>query len=480
MGERRENPELDAAKRDLSYLLSVLSISSTKTSEMHAVCPGCGRKCLQFGPDKSRAGEWYWHCNSGCGSDKYGDVVSALMMTRGMDYKAAFAQIRTDFAGRVGRPSQPFQRPSTIERGNANSHGYTSGVVGALYGMGNPGVVAEPRKPDPVIDKERAEAYIAKQHEYLMENFGIVEKYKRGLSRAVCEKYRIGFTEFGKVQFAPWQKPMEIPAAWILPITNEFGELKGVKAHFEERPHWGGRQCPKTLWLPFGTFPAYSKVKDSEGREIETKPVHMYDTMWPHPATLTPQVVSDFSLEASFYIERIPPHLKPEWNDIYEAQKYKVADEQSTVVEELEGPSLHTAMLRAFAEMKTKITDAVIAIEDEKDKKNSQITEEWADYDFITTGELKALACESSGLMASAGTAGEGRIPRADLLLLFAGRKVCLLADDDPPRRLMDPKEPEVVKKVTCTGRDWVLKMAGALSTHGTTHIVAKYGGQKG
>ncbi len=311
-----------------------------------------------------------------------------------------------------------------------------------------------------------------------MDHFDLVTKWGRGLSRDVCEKYRIGFIEFGKTQFAPWQKAMEIPAAWVLPITNEDNVLKGVKTHFEERPYWGGKECPKNLWLPFGTVPAYKQEPMPDGKICEIKPVHSYYTMWPHPATVRQHILDDFSLDASFWIARIPENMKPEWNMLVEAFKYKIADEQSKSADDLDGPAIWDANLRAFDEMKQKLFKVILKKTNESDEVSgkSRSVDDWSDYIFICPGELKALACESAGMMATAITGGEAWMPGPDFLSKFARKKVVLFADADTPKINENKKTGD--KKLLCSGRDWVQKWSYALAMHGASHVVAKYGGQ--
>lgn len=488
MPEKQPSPEVDAAKRDLSYFLSILGVNSDRSSNPNAPCIGCGDKtCLQYGPDKTRQGEWYWHCYKGCGN---GDVIEAMVKLRGMSYKDAFARIRTDFADRVSKPSAHTQyhsnRATQHQRQGINPSGYVAGVVPALERLGNAGQLPAPprlERQECVIDLDRADRYVNDAHEYLLSNPDLLTKWERGISLETCIRHRVGFIEFGKIQYAPWQKPMDIPAAWVLPITDEEGNLRAVKLHFEERPNWGSRECPKLMWLPFGTVPAYDNTKRTEdGKTIETKPVHSYLTMWPHPDTLQPQVNSDFTTDASFWIQRIPDSLRPDWDMLVDAQRYKVAYERECVVEDLSEVDIWDAQLRAFEEMKKKIFAAVLKTEDvdaQYDPKKTKRETDWSSYVFICPGELKALACESAGLMATAGTGGESVIPGPSILSRFSGKKICLFGDLDPPKRILD-KSTHETRKVFCTGREWVGKWISALEPHRVTSIVTKWGGQKG
>lgn len=484
------NPAVAAAKRDLPYLLSVLGISSNRTAEPHAPCPFCGgTKCLHYGPDKKFMGEWYWHCEKGCGG---GNVISAIRKANGWtgddDWKQAYDKIEKDFAHvPKDSPHDRYHKQQAAERnghsnGTAHSnginpHGYMNGVVPALRSFGQLPAPAATKKPEPVLDLEKAEAFVEEHHKYLMENFDSLRKYERGISKDVCEKYRIGFAKFGQVTFPQFpDKPMSLPAAWILPVTDSLKKLRGVKAHFEERPY---PNCPKLLWMPFGTVPVYKKVKDDNGKIIEYKPVHAYATMWPHPDTLHPKISAEFSLDPSYWIERVPVSLRPEWNILLESQQLKYAWENGKTTEQLEGSELWEVQLRAFEEMKQKIFKAVMKVENSLatvDKNHKQRVD-WRDYTFIAPGELKALAAESSGFMATASTEGEGTIPGPEFLCKFARQKICLFGDEDPPHRTL--KKTGEINKVFCTGKQWADKWTTALQPYGVHHIAVKYGGQR-
>lgn len=473
------NPYVLAARRDLPYLLNILNVSSSKTREMHAPCPICGDKtCLQFGPDKKITGDWYWHCNRGCGG---GDVVAALCKLHygGPEgWRQAYDHLKRDFGGRVSQSPHERQKNALVNR-----HGYVNGVVPTLQGiaaLSGSGPVPRIDRVDPILDMERAEKFIAEHHNYLMDHFDLVTKWGRGLSKEVCEKYRIGFIEFGSVQFQPWKRKMDIPAAWVLPITDADGVLKAVKVHFEERPAaWQG--CPKLLWMPFGTSPAYDEKTDS-------KPIHAYTTMWPHPDTLTPQIDSDFSLEASYWIERMPEELNPEWYTALESHKLKFAWEKGKTTEDLNPGELWDVMQLAFNDIKQKIFKAVLKKQNKKSGENSQtivtngkisVEVDWSQYIFICPGELKALACESAGMMATAGTQGEGWIPGAEYISKLAGQKICLLGDEDPAKRNVSKKDQQILK-IHCPGKDWIGKWSEALASHGASRVMVKYGGQRG
>lgn len=484
MGDSRKvaDPTVIAAKKDLGYLLGVLGIQSQKTSETHATCPLCGSDCMQFGPDKKKLGEWYWHCNKGCGG---GDLIDAMTRAGRYTYADAFSKIRKDFSGRISaseRDEYSRSRSSSYSgsrngnSGGINPHGYTTGVVSSLERLAGSGsgllaLPKPPEKPEPVLDIARANEFVDQQHAYLMDNFDLVTKWKRGLSQEVCKKYKIGFIEFGSEKWAPWKNPLTIPAAWVLPVTNSDKELKGVKIHFEERPH---PNCPKLLWMPFGTVPAYQQG-DKEKGIPEIKPAHAYVTMWPHPDTLTQGISDEFSLDAAYWIQRIPPSLRDEWESIVMVQGQKYAYERSTVVEELDSPALWEIQLAAFGEMKQKIFKSVYPLVNKNGQ--NKATEDWTEYIFICPGELKALACESAGLMATATTGGEGSLPHPSILSRLAGKKICVFGDEDGMKRSINKKDGSVIK-IFSTGKEWVEKWTRALEDYGCSSIVCKYGGR--
>src|SRR6185295_3977179 len=114
-----------------------------------------------------------------------------------------------------------------------------------------------------------------------------------------------------------------------------------------------------------------------------------------------------------FWIQRIPEHLRYEWNSVVEAQGHKLAYELSTVIEDLDSPQLWIVQLRAFDELKNKIIKAVCKEMDADAKRDDDSRHEvdWSQYIFLHPGELKALACESAGYMATAPTSGESQMP---------------------------------------------------------------------
>ncbi len=462
-----------AAKRDLGYFKSILGLNSDRPAATGQPCAICGSSdALEYGPDQKRLGQFFFKCYS-CGAG--GDVVSAINAMLKTGWADAFKKIKSDWAGRAVPQSAHDEYHEQNLRALANGH------AGKQQNLLPPPAVSKNHgidKPEPVLDMERAEDVVRTNHDYLMHNLHLIQKWERGISQAVIEKYRIGFMEWGKVQFYPWGKKMDIPAAWVLPITDADGILKGVKLHFEERPHWGSKECPKALWYPLGTQPP-PRQETVNGKNVNYGSNHAYYGMWPHPDTLQQPMGDDFSLDASYYIERMPAQFRDEWQMLCEAMKYKVADEQSKTVDALESYEIADAQMRAFDEIKSKVLKAVVKTENERASGSHKDQSDWSQYTYVCPGELKALSGESMGLMCTAPTGGESWMPGSKILSRLAGQKVCLIGDDDAPRRNLDKADPTVVKSIKCPGREWVNKWTQALYAHGSPQVLVKYGGRQ-
>ncbi len=451
-----------AAKCSLDYLKTVLKIASDKPQATEQPCILCGSSdALEFGPDRFRNGQYFFKCYS---CTVTGDVIKAIKVSTGWEWKDVFKKVRDDFKGRVSESDHDaYHKKQAAERN------------GTQLALPPPAEIRQ-EKPDPVLDMERAEKVITDAHEYLLHDYdNISKKWQRGISEGVAKKYRLGFLEHESIQFYPWSKPMSIPAAWVIPVTDAEGVLKGVKLHFEERPMWGDKECPKLLWYPLGTLPEYKREKENGNWVVKSKPIHAYFSMWPHPETLRQTIHSDFSLDPEYWIQRIPDVIRGEWNDAVEAQKVMLGYELGKADNELEGTELWTAQLRAFDEMKQKIFKLVLKKVDVIEKKKKS---EWDSTIFICPGELKALSVESAGLMATAPTNGESWMPGSKLLNCFSRKNICLFGDNDPPRRVFE-RDSEVVKKVVLTGQEWVNKWTTALRMHGALRVSSKLGGIK-
>ncbi len=471
-----DDAEVTAARSDLSYLKNVLGIASEKSSDFNSPCPLCGGKhSLQWGPDKKRLGQWYWNCNK---CNKGGDILSALKETTGHEWRDIYKRIRADFKGRVPQQSAH----DTYHANNAAQHNGTLNGHVKLLPAPDPEIKFSADRPEPSLDMARAEAYVQEQHEYLLRNPHIPSKWKRGISDEVIRKYRLGFVEFGEMKFYPWSKSgLAIPAAWVLPITDADGVLKGVKLHFEERPHYNDGECPKCMWLPFGMKPGYERHQLPDGKwVVDSKPIHNHYCLWPHPSTLLPRVINDFSMDWEWYVSRMPDKLRQKWADQLLGAKYMVALELSKTEDDLDASEVGRACEKAFETMKKEIMSAVCGAEEKKVKTTG---EDWSNFTFICAGELKALAAESCGLMACAPTSGEGNwLAPAHLLSKFAGQQMCVFGDEDPPHRVFksDKEGNKTFLKTNCTGMDFCSKWSAALYAVGAARVITKLGGHRG
>jgi hypothetical protein len=143
----------------------------------------------------------------------------------------------------------------------------------------------------------------------------------------------------------------------------------------------------------------------------------------------------------------------------------------------LDSPAVWECQLKAFDALKKEIMDAVMKV-DEVFKAKADVAEpppdkprtDWAKFIFMCPGELKALAWESMGFMASGTTGGESWMAPAELLKKFAGQAVCLPCDEDAPKRVFKKKDGEVVKsadgqaeilRIVCAGKSWGAKSSG-------------------
>lgn len=415
---------------------------------------------MQWGPDKKAQGCWYWHCNK-CGEG--GDIISALVKVKGLDFKGAFRKIRELYGSRVRSGGHPASKPT-----NGNGTHPEEPVV--QYGT---------VRPEPVLDHKLAEQYIEKHHDYLLKNPDLVKKWQRGISEAVIKKHRLGFIEMDDIP-STYGTKMFCPGAWLIPITDEDNKLKGARIHFEERPHWNKGECPKILWAPWGTMPAYSKLTNDSGEVVEVKPVHSYYGLWPHPLTLKRIYNADFSMSPEWYIKKLPLDniVAQRFDETYQAEKLQAAFDMHTTEESLDASQLWQCKLRAYDVHKKKIMAVVMDAAGGAPRKRKV---EWQDYIFICPGELKAMAAESMGFMATAPTGGEGWMPTEDDFSMFSGQNVCVYRDDDPAKRVWKDKadHSKGVLRTINMGMEWARKWAMALQDQKAGAVVIKCGGQK-
>lgn len=449
-----DSPEILAAKQDGLFLRQVLRIQSDRVRENHAKCPMCGDTTLRYGPS-SNDGVHLWQCMKGCGK---GSVVDALVIVDKMPIAQAMDECRKRYSGKSPKKTQYQQfhenRAREVRNGQAEDD--------IRYGN---------QPEEPVIDEPRANKFIDEHHDYLLQHLGQVQRFKRGISADVIKKYRIGYAEMVSLKGAPWLPPMTIPGAWVIPITNATGKLRGVKLHFEERPvGYGGKQGAKCLWAPFGTQPAYQKVRTDSGLD-EIKPRHSAYGLWPHPETLNQSFSYDFSLAMEWWLERMPKFLHERWAEQVETQRLLLAESLSVNYEDLNPEHILEADNSAYKVMQKEIIRAVSKAELKPMDDSHDI--DWSKWTFICPGELKALAVESYGLMATSITGGEGWIPGPDWLKAFYGQQVCVVFDNDPTKRNKDGKT------IVNAGLNWARMMTAALMKNGAWRVIAKNGGQK-
>ena len=522
-----EEEFLHRVKCDLAYFKRALGIKSDRSSEMHAECPFCGDKSgFQFGQSKTRLGEHFYHCHA-CGQN--GDTFSALNLMGRMSMRDVFKKVRADFGGQTPqteREKYHTQRQRELQQ-HARTARHTNGTqaqsnghvdldfsefqpqapvrppaLSANRGYALPApsfvenqqpIVHQPKLTEPVLNLDLANQFMETHHKHLLDNFELMKKWKRGISRDVVEKYKLGFGEHFPVKFRPWSRPVIVPAAWVLPVTNEKGELKGVKIHCEESyTRYDGKPGEKCFWMPFGTLPAWQK-EDKEKGLLEIKPEHSYKTLWPHPDTLQQKTMNDFSLEASWWIERIPDKLRGKFQNKVQEQKILMAYEKAIEDHLLDSPSIWECNLKAFDALKKEIMDAVMKTDDVFKKPDEPVVADkprtdWSKFIFVCPGELKALAVESMGYMATGWTGGESSLAPPELLSKFAGQAVCLPCDEDPPKRVFKKLNNEIVRdaegrpevtRINCAGKSWGSKWGEALTMYGVDKLAIRYGGQK-
>ncbi len=215
--------ELSELKRNKEYLLTYLGIPREGTN---MTCPfHNGKGCFSV---YIHEGVWFYKCHSSCG---FGTIIDAAMKKSGVtDCHAALMVLERELGIKI---------------------------------------IADEEYIDPVIDLERANAFITDAHENLLASQELQDQYmksKRGLSLEVVKAYKIGFVSGVGIKGKAWNV-----FGWVLPITDPSGKLLGVKLH-TEKPLWNNpaKPAPKAVWAPFGTYPAGD-------------PHHGTKTLWPAP-----------------------------------------------------------------------------------------------------------------------------------------------------------------------------------------------------
>lgn len=480
-GPYPEDQALLRAKQDGAYLCRVLRIPAGRAADQHAVCPVCGDKTLRYGVEKEKGtGVFLWQCMKGCGQ---GTVIDALMLVEGLDTKSAIQEAKQVHGGDQNGTAQ---RPPLNGHYPSNHQPYPQGRQRAL-----PIVEPDPSqavrygvmRPDPVLDFERAGAFVSAANAYLLEYGNIPSHYKRGISADVIRKYNIGFIENVPLKYSERGQGWMIPHAWVLPITDGENKLKAVKLHFE-RPHpvqkardsdqWV--ECEgKNRWAPFGTEPKSDPAKG-------IKPNHAYYGLWPHPHTFDlPGSRAEFSTDIKWWLDRMPQEgpLAQKWEQTVADEALQIALETKRDYSELDAQEMMQAWQRAFDIIKNEIMRTVCKLlTDQKRDAGEQNTGamDWNETIFVCPGELKALAVLSAGFMATAVTGGEGWIPPPQVLASLAGARVCVLYDNDAAKKRVLPGGRIDIKQ---PGHTWADQMVKALRDVGAANVTAKSGGRK-
>ncbi len=440
---------LNAAKSDGAFLHRVLKI---ERDSQHAICPMCKKPNMTVGPDKDGGGVFLWCCGSGCGA---GTVVDALMKVEGKDIKTAMAEINKAYGNGHSSPQHLAERKDYRNLPAPRDE--------IRYGRPH---------PDPVLNAEAAEDLVKKSHAYLMDNLDLSTHFKRGITKAIIERYRIGFIQNERILWNLDKKTSWfIPAAWVLPITNAQKEVKGIKLHFEIRPKGpDGKDVEgKSRWVPYGTEPKFDLEK-------QTKPHHAFYTLWPHPNTLEdPHLSQELSTDIGWWIQRIPDgETRERWDATLRWARLEIALVAEKAEEDLDGPECFAAVEKAFGTMREEIEEVVSRVTkhepSEPAPEDNPEFVEWQDTIFVCPGELKALALLSMGYRAIAVTSGESWIPPPEMLSEFRGFHTCVFYDEDG-RRL------DKQGRVQCPGKRWAQQMALGLARQDAASVSLFSGG---
>jgi hypothetical protein len=130
-------------------------------------------------------------------------------------------------------------------------------------------IVRDEEYQEPIIDLEKAYAFVEYAHKNLIENYELREYYsqkRKIFNMSTILNHKLGFIE--KHKFPYWGS-WEL-TGWVIPVTNCRGEIIAVKIHNEKRL----RTQPKCIWAPFGTYPS-------------DKPKNGTLTLWPPPELFT-------------------------------------------------------------------------------------------------------------------------------------------------------------------------------------------------
>jgi hypothetical protein len=419
-----KDPEVDAIKHDMKALLNALGLQRVSN---HNPCPFCSDKDGLSLSVLRDSGHAYFKCHK---CDTKGNIFEALMKLEGK----TFIQVKQALLGSGGNYKvKPTFRPQTHSNLGSNE------------------------KPTPVIDMARAEPFIKMANEFLLDNMQYVQEYRRGLSREIVEKYRIGFIFNQSVRLYDTGRPYHFNATWVIPVTNEEGLLCGVKLHHQIKPLTpSGMEHPaKCSWAPFGMEP-------KEDRATNIKPAHAYYTLFPHPSEFD-KFDENFSLDPVWWIRQIKPdtEIYERWHSLLRMEQNSIAYALGIHVDKLELQHIEQSFQNSYAQLGKDIRKEVLRQNGKfiptEEKPDQVILPDPDEFIFICPGELKALAIRSEGLQATAITGGEAWIPSATQLSHFRGKSVVIVRDDD--LTTVHPTS----KRLVNSGKSWAARMTDAL-----------------
>ncbi len=456
------------AKSDGGFLREVLGVQETHARQRKFPCPLCGSKDnldIHFAESNFVFQCFTPGCKGNKNKERSNTVVDALMLVSGLTIQAAMKECERRYGSKNGTY-------------NGTHKALPAPVRPALF----PTIEPAPQKQsalqlpftdrrsqdraEPILDLAKADAFVAKAHKYLLEHLDYSTLFRRGISEEIIKQYKIGFIENERIKFKAWNTyGTTIPAAWVLPITDSFDRLKGVKLHIEKAPEgWDA----KNIWCPFGTVPDWNEA-------TATCPVHSYYTIWPHPDTLeTPQPqMGDLSTDLNWWINQIPQDgpLRETFEYQKESETLSLAYERGQTADQLSPEDVFECMRHAFNVVRPEIERLVSG--NKPPESGASYNFDPLDYLWFTPGELKALGLRSAGLMASAPTGGESWMPHPKQFQCVDGLKVALFYDDDPPR--MHEKTGQVYQ----AGKAWALKWSNALILAGAREVQTMHGGRK-
>lgn len=430
-----DDPEVLALKQDPAAMCQAFGVPRLA---YHNPCPFCGDKDALSLFHKKDTSFIFYKCHK---CNNAGTVFEAIMRLHGCTFPQAKEHL-------LGRRTTPLPKPIPPKPRDPN----------------------KPIRDIPVLDLDKTEKLVAAANNFLLDNLQFVKDYKRGLSEAVIQKYRIGLLYDTTWRLYDSGAPHRFRATWVIPVTDLDGVVRGVKLHHQMKPVLpNGKEFEaKCNWAPFGTEP-------KQDREKGIQPNHSYYTLWPHPSKLD-TFDPDFTLDPVWWVNQIDKN-----SDLYERWHLQLQMEQSSIayalgihVKDLEPHHIGQSFTNSYSIMGKEIRRHVqqargkIAL---REPDPTQVEPDPDEYIFLCPGELKGLALESEGFRAVTMTGGESWTPTADEMEWFRGRRVCLPYDDD----VTIEREGRLIN----AGRKWGMKMTQILRHVRAKEIIAIPGGQK-